>query len=73
MVVGRRASSTIEMLEGLSEAESVVMRGGFLLDSEAQLRAVGSPDPHAGHGDMTPSSSADDREKHSNHNSEQGQ
>ncbi|MEJ5338464.1 MAG: efflux RND transporter periplasmic adaptor subunit [Aquificaceae bacterium] len=38
--VGRRAEGYYEVLEGLREGERVVVRGTFLLDSEAQLRGV---------------------------------
>ena len=42
--VGHRSDGYYEILDGLSEGESVVTSGGYLLDSESQLRAV-SPVP----------------------------
>lgn len=38
--VGRKAESYYEVLEGLKEGERVVVRGTFLLDSEAQLKGI---------------------------------
>jgi membrane fusion protein, copper/silver efflux system len=47
--VGHKSNGFFEILSGLSEGETVVTSGGFLIDSESQLRS-GLPDPHAGHG-----------------------
>ncbi len=38
--LGRRAEGYYEVLEGLREGEKVVVKGTFLLDSEAQLRGL---------------------------------
>jgi len=46
---GHRSDGYYEILSGLSEGETVVTSGGFLLDSESQLKA-GSAGSHAGHG-----------------------
>lgn len=46
---GHKTDGYYEILSGLSEGETVVTSGGFLLDSESQLKG-GSGDPHAGHG-----------------------
>jgi Cu(I)/Ag(I) efflux system membrane fusion protein len=51
--VGGRASGYYEILSGLSEGETVATSGGFLIDSESQLKG-GSSDPHAGHGASEP-------------------
>ena len=37
--IGRKAEGKIEILEGLSENEEVVVSGNFLIDSESRLRA----------------------------------
>ncbi len=44
--VGARADERVQILEGVSEGESVVVSGTFLLDSETQIGTMG----HAGHG-----------------------
>jgi membrane fusion protein, copper/silver efflux system len=49
--VGHKANGYYEVLEGLTDDETVVTSAGFLIDSESQLRS-GSADPHAGHGGM---------------------
>jgi Cu(I)/Ag(I) efflux system membrane fusion protein len=46
--IGARAGDRVQVLEGLSEGEEVVVRGQFLLDSESRLRAAGTGQP--GHG-----------------------
>jgi Cu(I)/Ag(I) efflux system membrane fusion protein len=38
--VGVRTADKVEIVSGLTEGEKVVVNGGFLLDSEAQLRAA---------------------------------
>ncbi len=38
--LGRKAQGYYEVLEGLREGEKVVVRGAFLLDSEAQLKGL---------------------------------
>lgn len=40
ITVGRRGDGYCEVLSGLSEGESVAASGGFLIDSESQLKAV---------------------------------
>jgi membrane fusion protein, copper/silver efflux system len=47
--VGRRAGGKVEVREGLSEGDSVVVSAQFLLDSESRLRGVSSPAGHGGH------------------------
>jgi len=48
---GARLRDRIEVLEGVSEGESVAASGVFLLDSESRLRASGGQGTsHAGHG-----------------------
>jgi Cu(I)/Ag(I) efflux system membrane fusion protein len=51
--VGGRANGYYEILSGLSEGETVATSGGFLIDSESQLKG-GASDPHAGHGASEP-------------------
>jgi multidrug efflux pump subunit AcrA (membrane-fusion protein) len=46
--VGRRASGRVEVREGLSVKDSVVISAQFLIDSESRLRGVPSA-PHGGH------------------------
>jgi Cu(I)/Ag(I) efflux system membrane fusion protein len=55
--VGGRANGYYEILSGLSEGETVATSGGFLIDSESQLKG-GSSDPHAGHGTSEPGKGA---------------
>ena len=49
--VGTLVGDRLQILSGVKEGESVVMRGGFLVDSESRLRAsldvVPSPAPNA--------------------------
>ena len=47
VTTGGRHGDTVVILSGLTEGESVVVEGGFLLDSEAQLRSASSD--HANH------------------------
>ena len=44
--VGVRADERVQILEGLSDGERVVVSGTFLLDSETQIGSAG----HSGHG-----------------------
>lgn len=46
VVLGERADDRIQILDGLSEGDEVVVSGAFLLDSETQIGAMS----HAGHG-----------------------
>ncbi len=46
---GHKSNGYYEILSGLSEGETVVVSGGFLLDSESQLKG-GAAGSHAGHG-----------------------
>jgi Cu(I)/Ag(I) efflux system membrane fusion protein len=61
--LGQRSKGYWEILSGLSEGETVVTSGGYLIDSESQLRGVipapaegakphaaEPPSGHAGHG-----------------------
>ncbi len=45
---GQKSAGYYEILSGLSEGETVVTSGGFLLDSESQLKG-GTAGSHAGH------------------------
>jgi membrane fusion protein, copper/silver efflux system len=47
--VGRRASGKVEVREGLSAGDSVVVSAQFLIDSESRLRGVSGPSKHGGH------------------------
>jgi multidrug efflux pump subunit AcrA (membrane-fusion protein) len=38
--VGARGKDTVEILSGVSEGETVVTTGNFLVDSESRLRAA---------------------------------
>ncbi|MGH7198453.1 MAG: efflux RND transporter periplasmic adaptor subunit [Candidatus Omnitrophota bacterium] len=55
VVLGQKAEGVTEVKEGLSEGESVVTNGNFLVDSESKLKAAlssmseGENDSHAGH------------------------
>lgn len=46
---GERFGDRIEILRGLEAGERVVTAGNFLLDSESQLKAAGTPSGHEGH------------------------
>ncbi len=50
--LGTTTGGYYEILEGLKEGDTIVERGAFYLDSESQLRGLGTPgsSPHAGHG-----------------------
>lgn len=50
--LGARLGDRVEVLEGLSEGESIVASGVFLIDSESRLRASsgGTGHAHGGHG-----------------------
>ena len=53
--VGLRANGYVEVLEGVSEGEEVVIRGNFLIDAESNLQsALDSFGAHAGHGAAAP-------------------
>ena len=49
VTVGRRGDGYYEILSGLSEGETVAASGGFLIDSESQLRAAQSARDGKGH------------------------
>lgn len=49
VVLGARSDSTFQILSGVHEGESVVVTGGFLIDSESALRSPSSAEPHTGH------------------------
>jgi Cu(I)/Ag(I) efflux system membrane fusion protein len=68
--LGTRLGDRTEVLEGLSEGESIVASGVFLIDSESRLRASGGTGhAHGGHGSATTpepqgSSPADEHPSH---------
>lgn len=41
VTVGTQSGAQVEILSGLAAGETIVLEGGFLLDSEAQLRSAG--------------------------------
>jgi multidrug efflux pump subunit AcrA (membrane-fusion protein) len=47
--VGRRAGGKVEVRQGLTAGEAVVVSAQFLLDSESRLRGVTSPSGHGSH------------------------
>jgi Cu(I)/Ag(I) efflux system membrane fusion protein len=47
--VGTRMGDSIQILSGLKAGELVASSGGYLIDSEAQLKG-GAGGPHEGHG-----------------------
>jgi membrane fusion protein, copper/silver efflux system len=47
--VGWRVNGRVEVREGLSEGEEVVVGAQFLIDSESRLRGVPGPGTHGGH------------------------
>lgn len=47
--VGRRAGHRVEIREGLSQGEAVVVSAQFLIDSESRLRGTSQPTGHGGH------------------------
>ena len=47
--VGRRAGNRVEIREGLSAGEAVVVSAQFLIDSESRLRGTSQPTGHGGH------------------------
>ena len=51
--VGIRSTDTVQILSGLHEGEKVAASGGYLIDSEAQLRG-GSGQDHSQHGGTAP-------------------
>ncbi len=48
--LGVRAQGRVQVLEGLDEAEEVVTRAQFLLDSESRLRAASERGAKGAHG-----------------------
>jgi Cu(I)/Ag(I) efflux system membrane fusion protein len=50
VVVGTTFGDRVEIRSGLTENETVVASGVFLIDSESRLRASGGGAAHAGHG-----------------------
>lgn len=52
VTIGRKGGGFCEVLSGLSEGESVASSGGFLIDSESQLKSArsGAPEEHGGKG-----------------------
>ncbi|CAG0979128.1 Cation efflux system protein CusB [Methylophilaceae bacterium] len=59
--LGTRSDGYIEVLEGVSEGENVVVRANFLIDAESNLKAAlgsfGTHGGHGGHGAATPAGS----------------
>lgn len=52
--VGQQADDKIQILFGLKEGDNVAVSGGYLIDSESQLRSGTGKDGHAGHAAPTP-------------------
>ncbi len=50
--LGSRSGDRFEVMAGLSEGDMAVSQGGFLIDSEAQLRMSAGGGVHAGHAGM---------------------
>ncbi|MDD2321962.1 MAG: efflux RND transporter periplasmic adaptor subunit, partial [Geobacteraceae bacterium] len=55
---GDRSGDRIRILSGLKEGELVAVSGGYLIDSEAQLKG-GMTDGHEGHGTVAPEATQD--------------
>ncbi|MDP2208377.1 MAG: efflux RND transporter periplasmic adaptor subunit [Bacteroidota bacterium] len=49
VVLGATAGKYVEVKNGLSEGETIVTTGGYLIDSESQLKQSGTPAGHEGH------------------------
>ncbi len=45
VVIGARSQGYIEILEGLQERDEVAVNGGYLIDSDAQLKNIGTAPP----------------------------
>lgn len=57
--LGTRTDGYVEVLEGLSDGDSVVVRANFLIDAESNLKgALGSFGGHSGHGSKAPTPDA---------------
>lgn len=53
--LGLRSDGYVEVAEGLSEGENVVVRANFLIDAESNLKAaLGSFGDHSSHGNSSP-------------------
>ncbi len=50
VTVGVRTEHYAQVLKGLSEGETIVVTGGYLIDSESALQSPATGDPHQGHG-----------------------
>jgi len=50
VIVGVRTEQYVQVLKGLSEGETIVVTGGYLIDSESALQVPAAGDPHQGHG-----------------------
>lgn len=61
VTVGVRTREYAQILSGVTEGETVVVSGGYLIDSESTLQSPGAADPHAGHSEQTSGGMADGR------------
>lgn len=62
VTLGRRGGERIEILDGLSEGEQVVVSANFLIDAESNLQsALKGLEGHAGHG--SPSGTSEDPQR----------
>jgi Cu(I)/Ag(I) efflux system membrane fusion protein len=52
--LGLQADNYVQVLEGVSEGEKVVVSANFLIDAESNLRAALGSFGHAGHGSAAP-------------------
>ncbi len=56
VVLGSTSDLYYEVISGLMEGDEIAVSGGYLIDSESQLRLPAARDAHAGHGVTTQAS-----------------
>jgi Cu(I)/Ag(I) efflux system membrane fusion protein len=64
VVLGARAGNRVQILEGLSEGETIVGSANFLVDAESRLASTGGGMPGMQHGEAMPAEPQDSQPEH---------